>query len=37
MIDGKDGKNVMACAHEALSRFGEHPQIFASVYNAELV
>ena len=27
MIDGKDGKNVMACAHEALSRFGEHPQI----------
>ena len=27
MIDGKDSKNVMACAHQALSEFGEHPQI----------
>ena len=27
MIDGKDAKNVMSCAHEALSKFGEHPQI----------
>ena len=27
MIDGKDGLNVMACAHEALSKFGEHPEI----------
>ena len=27
MIDGKDAKNVMPCALEALSKFGEHPQI----------
>ena len=27
MIDGKDAKNVMACAHEALSKFGENPEI----------
>ena len=27
MIDGKDAKNVMPCAHQALVAFGEHPEI----------
>ena len=27
MIEGKDAKNVMPCAHQALSAFGEHAEI----------
>ena len=27
MIEGKDSKNVMPCALEALSKFGENPEI----------
>ena len=27
IIEGKDAKNVMPCAHEALSKFGENPEI----------
>ena len=27
MIKGKDTKNVMPCALESLSKFGEHPEI----------
>ena len=27
MMDAKDAKNVMACAHYALSEFGEDPQL----------
>lgn len=27
MIEGKDAVNIMPCAHEALSKFGEHPEI----------
>ena len=27
MIEGKDAVNVMPCALEALSKFGEHPEI----------
>ena len=27
MIDGKDSQNILACANQALSIFGEHPHI----------
>ena len=34
MIEGKDGKDINPCT-QALSKFGEHPADFISLYSAK--